>query len=404
MKGTKFVRFLLALVCLTLLGTLLFGCIKPPAPEEKPAPEVPEVPKVEVPASPSGELSDDLYSYAVRLDGVVYTLPAPYSEFKANGWELRDASLLEQTLEPGQYSLGDVAQNGEHRVRLAFTNNSMDVVSIEDAEVGRVIVDDSNVQAGTQFLLPGGITLGASYEDVIAAYGEPTDVQEGASFKSLTYSTDAYAEVKITVKAETNLVSEINVENLIAKQQDASGSGAVADAEAPAVVNEYKAPTDLGSSWNSFNVKYDGALYHLPAPVSAFVQNGWVIASDESEVLAAKSSKVGFEIRKGNQTLRTEVHNYADTAQPLKYCFVTSVEYYEYGAKVSIELAKGLSEKSTIDDFIAAYGEPTSKEQSSNLVFYGFGKMWESLEVSVDTQTGAINKVTLTNSPKTLNG
>ncbi|MDR2197329.1 MAG: hypothetical protein LBO07_05125 [Coriobacteriales bacterium] len=396
------------LACLMLFGTLLAGCAKTPPPDEEPVAETPGSSKAETPAPPSssGELSDDLYSYALQLDGVVYTLPTPYAEFKANGWLLED-DILSQTLEPSQYSLGIIAKNGGHLVMLSFVNNSTDVVRLEDADVGRVSLDELNAEAGTELLLPGGITFGASHEDIIAAYGEPSDVQEGSLIRSLTYSTDGYSEVVFLIQVETNLVNQIDVENLIAREQGGSGSGSGsskgADADAPAAVNEYQAPAGLGDSWNSFNVKYDGALYHLPAPVSEFVKNGWVIASDENEILDAQSSTVGFEIRKGNQTLRTEAYNYADTAQPLKYCFITSVEYYEYGAQIGIELAKGLSEQSTIDDFIAAYGEPTSKEESAPLAIYEFGKIWENLVVSVNTDTGAVVKVSLSHTPKAWN-
>ena len=33
-------------------------------------------------------LSDDLYSYRISIDGHVYSLPCPVSEFEANGWEI----------------------------------------------------------------------------------------------------------------------------------------------------------------------------------------------------------------------------------------------------------------------------------------------------------------------------
>ena len=34
------------------------------------------------------ELGDDIYSFNFELDGHVYTLPAPVSEFLDNGWEM----------------------------------------------------------------------------------------------------------------------------------------------------------------------------------------------------------------------------------------------------------------------------------------------------------------------------
>jgi len=73
--------------------------------------------------------------------------------------------------------------------------------------------------------------------------------------------------------------------------------------------------------------------------------------------------------------LRTQIENYSDKEQPLKYCFATYIEYYNNGAVIPIELPKGISDKSSIDQVIAAYGQPTKVEDSSSFKYYSYGNI-----------------------------
>ncbi len=75
------------------------------------------------------------------------------------------------------------------------------------------------------------------------------------------------------------------------------------------------------------------------------IAKGIAIGSTYEEVIAAKSSAVGVELRKDNQVLRTQIENYSDKGETLKNCFATYVEYYNNGAVIPIELPKGITEK-----------------------------------------------------------
>ncbi|HCW04759.1 MAG TPA: hypothetical protein DGK91_09710 [Clostridium sp.] len=47
-----------------------------------------------------------------------------------------------------------------------------------------------------------------------------------------------------------------------------------------------------------------------------------------------------------------------------------------------MELPKGISEKSTINEIMVTYGEPTDKDISEDFSYYKYGDIFESVEFS----------------------
>ncbi len=373
----------------------------PAAPTAQPSEAPTELP---TPASPAAEvnLSDDLYSFELALNGVVYTLPAPFAQFAQNGWT--GENLTSKSLNPSSMTLLDVVANGPQQIYISFCNNAMDVLPYDQCNVGSISLDRTQASAGAQLVLPKGISLGATYEAVVAAYGQPTDLFDSGTAKSLTYQSGTYSVVTIDIDSATNQVYQIKVENLIPKPNAKAQATAApaASSETPASVGAYQAPAALGDNWNAFNVKYAGTLYHLPAPVAAFVANGWVVESNANDLVAGQSSTVGIVLRKENETLRTTVRNYADAAQPVANCFVTSVLYSVWDTKIPLELPKGITEASHIEDIIAAYGQPTSQDSSAGFDYYTYGDIWEKVDIVVEKETNAIIKLEVEHHPKTL--
>ena len=395
-----------------LVFSLLGGCKRQdpfpieddPVVQEKP--ETPETPgRPETPTNPSTGLSDDIYSFTVMLDGKIYTFPTVFSEFAANGWEIQTSlgvDFSKESLAPKNYSSVVVVKRGDHQVYMTFINNSVDIKKIPDCDIGGIQLDDFDAKKGAELVFPGNVKIGSPERDVLSRYGEPSDKYESDNSKRLTYRLTSYAEVNISINKENGQVRELKMQNLLRSTTNKPSNPPATTGSAPSVITDYKPPTALGDSWNSFTVRYDNVLYKLPIPVSELMAHGWVPVTDENMIINAKGFATGFEIRLGNQTLRTSIRNYADAQQPVKYCFVTRIEYYDNGAKVSIELPKKLTEKSSIDDFIKAYGEPTKKSDSSSFNYYSWGKVFEELNVVVYKDTGVIAKIELDYDPKTL--
>jgi len=409
----SFSKVTMVILSFILPLTLFVGCkkVEPPAVTEEPRQRPTEV-VVEPEPEPAtttntAELPDDLYSFTIMLDGEVYELPAPFSEFAANGWEIQESLGVDyntETLKPNSYTGIVVVKHGEHQIYMDFVNPDVNVNTLPDCYVGGVQLDDFDAKHGAELVFPGGITLGDTQDKVIKLYGDPSDTNENTFSSMMTYTLSTYSEVKVSFSKETGGIDQLKMQNLEAKKgspKTTTGTSA-ASGDVPNKVTSYKAPASLGKSWDSFTVKYDGVVYQMPIPVSELLANGWVCVSDEDTLINGQGYLIGFEIRKGNQTLRTSLSNYDDNQQPAKYCMVTRVECYTYGAKIHLELPQGLSEKSKVEDFIKAYGEPTKIDEGTVYTSYTWGKVFEELYVSVDKETGKIEKLEVSYDPKTL--
>ncbi|MBU3109980.1 hypothetical protein [Clostridium lacusfryxellense] len=344
----------------------------------------------------SGPISDDLYKYEVSIDGIKYALPASYSDFEKNGWIGKDFGT--KTMDPNKYNIVNL-EKGDQTMMVSIANMGTDVLPLSKCYIGRITIETINKNQKTNILMSKGISLTSSQEEVIAAYGNPSDKYEGTTTTKLTYKSGSYSECEITFDKTTKMVYSIKLENLV-KPANQETTAAV-DTGLPAVVKNYKAPTSLGDDLYAFQVKYAGSLYKLPVPIAELVKNGWVLQSNGDKLVAAKSSAFGIELRKDNQILRTQIANYSEKGEPIKNCFATYVQYYNNGAMLPIELPKGITEKSTIEQVIAAYGKPTKEDTSSSYKYYTYGKVFQ--KTTFTTKDGKIVKIEVDYAPKELN-
>ena len=398
MKATSFV--LCFLLMFMLLGCWPWKNIH--VTEDEPQIEEQEF---ESPEKPAKTLSDDPYSYSFILDGTIYTLPAPFSEFAKDGWEIQNGTGYARehdTLDPGEELIVFEAKHGDHVVDMYLINNDVDVQKLDDCDVSGISFDKYDSKKGAELIFPGRITIGTPEEDVLSLYGEPSYRNDGSAGNNLTYNIEPSSYIGIDVDVDSRLVNRLYMRHPLRSDNSNQEGSTIATGDAPDVVKAYRQPNALGGSWDSFTLKYDNVLYQMPIPVTELVANGWVCVSDENMMIDAKDYKIGFDIRHGNQVLHTNLDNYADTQQPAKYCFVTKIEYYREGTNVSFELPGGLSEKSSIEDFIKTYGEPREMDEYSSLVFYTWGDVYKSLSIAVEKDTKQIHRLELEYRPRSL--
>lgn len=202
-------------------------------------------------------LSDDIYSFQVELEGTIYQLPTTVEAFTENGWVT--PFTAEDTLKPNQKTLGDPITKDNTRATIILYNGGVDTLAYEKCNVTGINLSQEigNIVTPT-FSLPKGITMGSTYEEVIAAYGEPTNLYEGSSFKTLTYQRKLGDEVVLTVDSATNVVTGVKMSNLTLPATDTAGStGSAATITAS---GNYTAPTALGTNFDSFNVSCEGVM------------------------------------------------------------------------------------------------------------------------------------------------
>lgn len=86
--------------------------------------------------------------------------------------------------------------------------------------------------------------------------------------------------------AETGLLNGVSIRNL---SQPEDFVASPVSQQVPAIVESYQAPQAVGESLDSFALSYAGCLYQLPAPVSAFLDNGWTLVEDDSEATRCRA-------------------------------------------------------------------------------------------------------------------
>lgn len=134
------------------------------------------------PIVPDG-LSSDPESFQVSLDGNIITLPALYTDFTALGFEC-DVDTDEETLKPGFIMVGNASlRKGDTSLSgVNFINLSDKELPLSQCYVyGFAFAYDSKGAVDTSVVFPGGLHIGSTADEIIAAYGEPTETDDSLS-------------------------------------------------------------------------------------------------------------------------------------------------------------------------------------------------------------------------------
>ncbi len=277
-----------------------------------------DAPSVTMPS----ELSEDIYSFQVSVNGKVLQFPMWYSDFEAAGFTYtKDAT---QTLSSSQYTVGEVWTKDDVKVSTELANLSMNTQPYTKCMVAGISFDNYYMKdADWEIILPKGIQYGVSTkDDIIAAYGTPSSDYEGSMYYKMTYKYDYYQEISLYVYNESGVLEEIEIENMT----ELEGADNSIDETVPDLVTKYKAPAEVGDDLYTFNAEIEGHLYTFPCPVSEFLANGFTIQENNSATAVGAEDFDWVELRYNNQSIRLIVRNYADYATIPENCFVKSFE------------------------------------------------------------------------------
>lgn len=307
------------------------------------------------------ELSDDLYSFQVSVEGTVYQFPMWASDFAALGWTFDGTA--DGTLASYEYTVAESWVKDDVEVYTTLANMTMNTLAYEDAAVAGIEFSKWNLEnCDWEIILPKGIQYGVSTrDDIIAAYGEPSYEYDGDMYYNMSYEYDTYQEIDLYVYKDTGVLQEIEIRNMI----ELEGGDNSVDPTVPEAVKNYKEPTELGDDLYVYNIEIEGNLYTLPCPVSALLENGFTIKESASEMEIGAGSYGWIELVYNNQSYTCYVDNYADYATIAENCFLTSFESDEYYANFDVtipgDIKRGDTEKELLDvikDF--NYEEETS--------------------------------------------
>lgn len=360
-------------------------------------------------ASAGAPLSDDLYSFQMKLDGKIYQFPMSYADFIACGWEYQGDETL--TFAPDQYSPSEVFKKGDLEIYVSIINLGIDTEPVTECLVGGLSIDEWQFEAAprTSIELPKGIVYGKStLEDIKAAYGEPSDTYEGELYTKVTYEYDYYREIDLYVSTETDVINEVEIRNFIADEEAKAEAAAQVSSEPTSEVLAYTAPSELGDDPLSFVVEYAGDLYQMPAPVSVFLDNGWTLKAEDSDSVIAGKDFGWVYMMKDGQQFRSIVRNYGADATTVENCFVTSVDGNINDTDLPITIPSGVTIGMTNEDVLDALKEIkyTLDDESSDMFLYYTIESPENsldgIEILVDKEDNTVTGIEVSCEPDEL--
>lgn len=134
-------------------------------------------------AEQSRELGNVWKDMTISINDQLVTLPCTYEEFANTGLEL-DTEFgeiaVDTVLEPkmSKYVYYKPSDSANDYLEASILNSSDLPTAARDSLVTSVSYRDAQTAAEINIVLPGGIKMGSSKEEVIALYGEPAETKE----------------------------------------------------------------------------------------------------------------------------------------------------------------------------------------------------------------------------------
>ena len=355
-------------------------------------------------AGPGAELSEDLYSFQISYDGTVYQFPMSYQSFLELGW-VDDNEGKYTTLEPGA-TAGTVCSRNGISVDVEIENPSTETIDFSEGQVSEFTFYgytmremENSPYSDIEVILPKNIKVYEStYEDIIAAYGEPTSELETSSTVSMRYKLEEdYKEVYLFFNKDSGVLECAGITCL---QNNDSTSGSQ---EADAVDAEgYTFPTELSDDLYSFQVSINGTICQLPVPYQRFRELGWV-AYDEDELTTLTMGCSTLTLcRQNDVPLDIEIENPTEETINVVDGQVGRIAFLGYLMRDDEDSAYNDMEiifpknikvyEATVEDIIAAYGEPTSIKEGypQTTLTYTLEDYYKEIVFKVTNENGVL--------------
>lgn len=164
-------------------------------------------------AEQSGELGSSWESHTVQINDTVITLPCSYEDLQAAGVTLNTEYTPENYIvNAEEYELAWFTDGMGNEVMAEMVNGGSEAVEITECFVGGISVSSYDLEnGGMTVIFPGGIQIGSTKDQVLAAYGQTEDVYEGDYSHMYTWYGESYyyESCEIDFDAATGLVSDM---------------------------------------------------------------------------------------------------------------------------------------------------------------------------------------------------
>lgn len=309
---------------------------------------------------PALQLPDNIDSFQVQIQDQVYSLPIKYTDFISKGWK------IDERYEDASAKVGSGERdlvwfiNGDYRVNCNLYNPDISEQVYEKCVISGIQIDLRFESKGLTVFLPGGLKLGEVYkEQVVSAYREADDKYEASSSSKLTWETkNIWSNVAITFDVNGVAVG-YNGENPITLE----------DFEySDPVVNDiiYQAPEKLGANIEDRTVMFGGDLYSLPAPLSAFIENGW--ETSEANQTVSGNGILHVNLKRNGTEIRLTVNNYSENGCTASAAYVEKLSSNDLYSTL-FAVAEGINTDTTEVDllnYLQEYSLPYEKTQGAS--------------------------------------
>ena len=150
----------------------------------------------------------------------------------------------------------------------------------------------------------------------------------------------------------------------------------------------------------SFELLINGEKFKLPCDYKELADKGWTIKNDTDSVLAPNQYTMSTDMVNGECTLGARFLNTGVNEVSYKECRLGGIIISDTDVKhgTQIELPKGINMKSSKDEIISAYGEPTKSNESGDLAFlyYELGN-YQKIQFTINQKLNEVVKLQMDN-------
>jgi len=166
--------------------------------------------------------------------------------------------------------------------------------------------------------------------------------------------------------------------------------------------------SQLSDDMYSFQIQVGEDVFQLPTTYQDFVDKGYVCAEPDREEVDPGLYLVRQEFVKGGTTLFVGIINMTEEVQPIENCSAVSIGVEQFYVEMTgddypnIILPKGIQfAVSSVDDIIAAYGEPDEIYEGDAYTSLIYTKdFYQQLDFSVDLEKNALCTIDIENIPE----
>lgn len=157
-------------------------------------------------------LSKDWKDFELLIDNQLYELLFDYKKLQDAGWDFSTADYGIETLKADYKTYGIIElvnSKYDSKVIVGIQNTTTTTQDIKKCKVWSIKIDNTYAENPVSFTLPGGIKQGSTVDDVVKAYGEPSDTyrSDDLGYWVYTYEVDYSDSLKLTIYDDGGLVN-----------------------------------------------------------------------------------------------------------------------------------------------------------------------------------------------------